>query len=142
MEFLQKSGPLEAISVCNIEAPKIAASISYNSNVLIKRTSLKLRNPQNAPDAWEQKQLEEFQNRFNTGTDITSLEFYEFMKADSGKWFRYMKAISVGEPCLLCHGENIAPPIGAKLQEYYPNDLATGYRVGELRGAFSVKITM
>ena len=90
---LQKSGPIEAISVCNIEAPKITTGISNNTNVQIGRTSLKLRNPQNAPDAWEQKQLEEFQNRFDTGTDITNLEFYEVIKADTGKWFRYMKAI-------------------------------------------------
>jgi hypothetical protein len=53
-----------------------------------------------------------------------------------------MKAIPTAEVCLVCHGENIAPNIQAKLAELYPNDKAIGFNVGELRGAFSVTETL
>ena len=49
---------------------------------------------------------------------------------------------TVGEVCLKCHGENIDPAVKAKLGELYPNDKATGYKLGDLRGAFTVRQEM
>jgi len=49
-----------------------------------------------------------------------------------------MKAIPTGEGCLKCHGQNIAPEITAKLKENYPDDKATGFKLGDVRGAFSI----
>jgi hypothetical protein len=34
----------------------------------------------------------------------------------------------------------MAPGVAAALKELYPGDLATGYAVGDLRGAISVKV--
>jgi mono/diheme cytochrome c family protein len=42
------------------------------------------------------------------------------------------------EPCAACHGTNIAPGVQAKLAELYPNDQATGFKPGELRGAILI----
>jgi hypothetical protein len=53
-----------------------------------------------------------------------------------------MKAIPTGAVCLACHGETIAPPIAAKINELYPQDQATGFREGDLRGAFVVTKTL
>ena len=49
-----------------------------------------------------------------------------------------MKAIPTGEVCLKCHGSNVAPDVKAAIGELYPEDQATGFKAGELRGAFSV----
>jgi hypothetical protein len=50
-----------------------------------------------------------------------------------------MKAIPTAEkPCLACHGKEIAPKVAARLAELYPEDAATGYSAGEIRGAFTL----
>ena len=52
--------------------------------------------------------------------------------------YRYMQA-QIAEPlCLVCHGENLAPQVEKVLDEYYPQDMATGYQPGQVRGAVSV----
>ena len=40
--------------------------------------------------------------------------------------------------CLTCHGTDIKADVRAELTRYYPADKATGFRLGELRGAFSL----
>lgn len=134
---LQTSGPLEAISVCNLEAQNIGKKLSKQLGMSVGRTSLKLRNPANAPDDWETKQLHYLQEQ--SKVDSEDLEVFEIITDDEGKWFRYMKAIPAGEVCLLCHGDAVAEPLKNKIESLYPNDQATGYKKGELRGAFTVK---
>jgi hypothetical protein len=137
---IQSGGPSKAISVCNVEAPKIATSLSKRAGFEVGRTSLKLRNLANAPDDWETKQLHYLQQQHEAGNN--NLEVYEVVDNDEGKEFRYMKAIPTGEVCLMCHGEAIAEPLQQKIISLYPNDQATGYKKGELRGAFTVKTRM
>jgi hypothetical protein len=50
---LESGGPVEAIAVCNERAPALAEETAADSGWRVARTSLKLRNPDNAPDAWE-----------------------------------------------------------------------------------------
>ena len=50
---MQEGGPVNAVSVCNLTAPAIANTYSVRNGWEVGRTSLKLRNPKNAPDAWE-----------------------------------------------------------------------------------------
>jgi hypothetical protein len=42
-------------------------------------------------------------------------------------------------PCLVCHGESIAPAIAKTIGERYPADRATGFRLGDLRGIVVVE---
>ena len=55
-----------------------------------------------------------------------------------GNEFRFMKAIPTGAVCLKCHGTDLSPAVTAKLTELYPDDKATGFKEGDLRGAFVV----
>lgn len=139
---LQAGGPVEALSVCNVEAENIANRLSKEAGLEVGRTSLKIRNPSNISDDWEQEVLLYFEEQKKSGADISALEKYEVTKDMSGKWFRYMKAIPTAEVCLVCHGETIAQPIQEKLDSLYPNDQAKGFKVGDIRGAFTVKIKM
>ena len=51
----------------------------------------------------------------------------------------FMRAIPMQEqPCAACHGTNIAPEVKAAIDQAYPEDLAIGFKPGELRGAFLV----
>ena len=133
-QALQEGGPENAIQVCNIAAPGIASNLSDKYNWSIERTSLKIRNPNNEPDAWEQTVLKGFEQRKQNGADVTKLDYYE-MTPDG---FRYMKAIPTQALCLTCHGETVADSVKSKLAELYPNDKATGFKIGDIRGAFTI----
>lgn len=135
---MKAGGPTNAIEVCNKKAPAIAREISQAQGLRVARTSLKIRNPDNAPDAWERKVLEDFEARRRAGADPATLEHHEIVAADGKRTFRYMKAIPTAELCLNCHGEQLDPKVSATLERLYPKDQATGFKVGDLRGAFTV----
>jgi hypothetical protein len=141
-QAMETGGPTEAIAVCRTEAPMIAAAQSESSGWEVGRTSLRLRSPDNAPDAWEVAVLEEFAARKAQGQDVAKLERTEIVEADGTRTFRYMKAIPTGEMCTACHGTAIAPEVAASLAELYPEDQATGFAVGDLRGAFTLRQPM
>lgn len=135
---MKEGGPSNAIQVCKNKAPAIAADISQKHGWRVARTSLKLRNPHNEPDAWELKVMQEFEKRKTAGEEIKTLEYAEIVTTDGKKQFRYMKAIPTGEVCLQCHGSNPEPDVADILNKFYPKDQATGFKQGDIRGAFTV----
>ncbi|MGC1952891.1 MAG: DUF3365 domain-containing protein [Gammaproteobacteria bacterium] len=139
---MASGGPAHAIEVCKEVAPAIAAGISEDRGWDIARTSLKLRNPSNAPDAWERGVLEQFKQRAARGEDPQQIDHQEVVSVNGQPYFRYMKAIATDDVCLTCHGEELAPAIAAKLEDLYPQDQATGFSVGDLRGAFTIRQPM
>ncbi len=136
---MKQGGPVNAIKVCNTVAPQLAEAHSQMSGWQVARTSLKLRNPNNAPDGWETAVLEEFESRKAAGEDPMALVKAEVVEEDGRQVFRMMKAIPTAEVCTKCHGADIAEPVAAKLDELYPEDQARGFQVGDLRGAFTLK---
>ena len=135
---MQEGGPVNAISVCNMTAPGIANTYSVRNDWSVGRTSLKVRNPDNAPDSWELAVLKEFERRKNEGEKPANIEHHEAMTVDGERVFRYMKAIPTAELCVVCHGNDIDPYVDARLKELYPNDQARGFMPGDIRGAFTI----
>lgn len=135
---LQQGGPVAAIQVCHAAASAISERISRQYGWKIARTSLKGRNPGNAPDPWERKVLETFEARKAGGEPAQQLSHSEIIEQNGQKNFRYLQAIPTGEICLACHGKNIDPAVQAELDRLYPVDQARGFTVGDLRGAFSI----
>ena len=136
---LKSDGPVAAIEVCKTVAPLIAADTGTAQDLEIGRTALKVRNPANAPDAWERGVLEDFAKKIADGADAAKLEQAAVMAEKGATMVRYMKAIPmVAEPCLACHGSDISPAVKAEIEMRYPEDAATGFKAGELRGAFTV----
>ena len=139
---MASGGPAGAVGVCSDLAPSIAGRISRETGWRVTRVSSKVRNPLlGMPDAWEQKVLQDFQARAAKGEDIDKMSYSEVVTEPDGKFYRFMKAVAIKQPCLACHGTEgqIAPPVLAILKERYPHDAATGYKLGDLRGAISVK---
>ncbi|MDX2156553.1 MAG: DUF3365 domain-containing protein [Hyphomicrobiaceae bacterium] len=135
---MKADGAANAVSLCQTVSPDISTGLSDESGFEVTRTSLKLRNPENAADAWELEVLGSFQEKAAT-VDPSRLEHFAIVVTPEGdKLFRYMKGIPVAEMCLACHGTDIKPDVRAELTRYYPDDKATGYKLGELRGAFSL----
>ncbi len=137
---MKDGGPVTALSVCNTQAPKIEKEQSEASGMSVARTALKFRNPNNAPDDFETRVMEKFVADLKGGADAMKMEHAEVIERDGKKVFRYMKPIiTVGQPCLACHGPELKPEVSAKIKELYPNDHATGFSAGDMRGAFTVK---
>lgn len=136
---MKAGGPVNAVDVCHLKAPAIADDAAKISGWEVGRTTLKLRNPANAPDEWEHKVLAWFEARKAEGADPKGLEYAEVVGTGDERTFRYMKAIPQGEICMVCHGgDSVAPEVEAKIAELYPEDAARGYRPGDIRGAFTL----
>lgn len=138
MKAIQEDGPVAAIAICNSDAPAIALEISQQKGWSIARTSLKLRNPANAPDDWERSVLNDFEVRKLQGESPVNIEHNEIIDIDGKKVFRYMKAIPTDGGCLVCHGEAVKGALGEEIKRLYPQDQAIGFRVGDIRGAFTI----
>lgn len=137
---MASGGSVAALAVCKERAPAIAAAVKEESGVDIRRTALRVRNPDNAPDAWELQILREFQARHASG------EPWQAMSAQTVERgaLRWMGAIPMGQLCSSCHGERetLAEDTRQALAQSYPHDAATGFIVGELRGAFTARVPL
>lgn len=137
-----EGGPDAAVGVCKDIAPQMTSDISRQTGWRLTRVSLKVRNPLlGTPDAWEQNGLKEFEARVAKGEKPETMEIAEIVEEPNGKSFRYMKAIALQQGCVACHGTDEQRPdsVKARLSEDYPHDKATGYSVGQIRGAVSIK---
>lgn len=79
-------------------------------------TSLKLINPENAPDDFETAALKEFESR-------RAKEYSKVEKTGSSYNYRYIAPLYIEESCLQCHSQQ-------------------GYKTGDVRGAISVSVPM
>jgi hypothetical protein len=127
-----------AIAVCNERAPQIAKQIGQDNQVRIGRTALKLRNPSNAPTEWQRGVLLDFQNRLASGEALATMEYSATVRVNGRTEHRYMKAIGVEPLCVTCHGVKITPSLQQAIRAKYPEDAATGFNIGDLRGAVYV----
>jgi hypothetical protein len=143
VKAMKAGGPVNAIGVCHDVAPSIAETQSEKSGWDVARTSLKLRNPANAPDDWETAVLKQFEERRAQGEGPDTLAFAEVVEEDGETYYRFMKGIVMPPieqmPCLACHGQEIDAKVAAKIDELYPDDQASGYVAGQVRGAFTLK---
>lgn len=131
---MKSGGPMAAIEVCNDQAPRIAQQVSKDGWV-VARTALKVRNADNAPDQWETAVMNDFISRLKAGESPDTIEVSEI----EGGQFRYMKMIPTAAVCLACHGSDVAEPVAQKIASLYPQDQAVGFKLGELRGAFTLR---
>ncbi|MGM0906722.1 MAG: Tll0287-like domain-containing protein [Pseudomonadota bacterium] len=135
MSTIQSDGHIAAIDVCNEQAPEIASTVGEELGLVVSRTALKVRNPDNKPSAEQKRVLEDFEYLWerNKGKPPSTT----YMGSDGHEV--WMKAIVMQPQCAACHGNSVAPELKRAINERYPNDQATGFEVGEIRGAFVVR---
>jgi hypothetical protein len=123
-----------------VAGSQVANDFSLMTGHLLKQTSLRVRNPSNAPDEWEKKVLKSMETpEYSKGKG-----FSEIIETNGNKIYRYMKPIYVEAACLQCHGneEKVMPAMRLFLKRKYPFDEAFGYKEGELRGGISLTISI
>lgn len=135
LKAMEANGTEGAVSFCNTNALGIMDILSEKFDCKISRISDKYRNPadklQGATDnmAW--------QVLLKQGSDKKAFT----MKKNDQTVF-YTPIVIGANFCLKCHGDpqkDIEPGTLAKIKELYPGDLATGYKYGDLRGAWKVE---
>lgn len=139
---ITRGGPEGAIDACREQAPALARAASAETGWAVRRVSLKQRNPKAVPDAWERAALEDFDRRAAAGVAPAQLERAERVTgADGRAEQRYLRALPVVELCTGCHGtpDRLSPAVQARLQALYPADRGVGYRVGDIRGAITLR---
>lgn len=137
---MDTSGPLRGIITCKYSVPEITSNLSRQKGWRVSRVSLKARNPAlGDPDAWEQRALINFEQRQARGEPAGSLEFAEIVKEPAGSSFRYIRALTLQPLCMSCHGDSLSEAVKAQLGSEYPTDRAVGYKLGQVRGAITIK---
>jgi hypothetical protein len=136
------AGPEGAIGACRDLAPALARAASAESGWAVRRVSLRERNPKAVPDAWERGVLAEFDRIAAARGTAAPIEHAEVVAtADGKRERRYMRALPTQELCLACHGARASLSAGVteRLRTLYPADRAVDYRVGEIRGAMTLR---
>ncbi len=136
---IQQGGIVSALGYCNASVSGIVDSLKTKYNADIKRTSLKLRNPNNAPNNKEKQLLEAYQYSFDKKSPIK-----EGTQVLENGDILYTKPIFMKGLCLNCHGKpggTLNPDAYTRIQELYPSDSAVHYVDGDLRGMWSIRLT-
>lgn len=137
---LAEEGPPGAARFCADRAQGLTARIErrVGGGLSLKRTSLRHRNPANAPDVQERRALLHFQGVVDEGGQLPE---HRVERAAPGT-FRYYQPLVVAPLCLQCHGprESLDAGVRRLLDRRYPGDRATGYEVGDLRGVIRVAV--
>lgn len=136
---VQEHGTLYALDFCNIKAHPLTDSMAVELQASIKRVSDHPRNPDNIAN---ESELE-----FITGAKIELSNSGKASSAILQKGDRVVGyyPIVTNQLCMQCHGDpdsQISGETLAKIQELYPEDKATGYSEGELRGIWVVEMAI
>jgi Protein of unknown function (DUF3365) len=136
---LAHGGPEQAVEVCHVRAQPLTRETppGHPQVTALKRTSLRLRNPVNAPDAAERAALDHVASLVARGEPAPALlvQKIDLPGTPAPEW-RVYRSVFIQPACLACHGspEAQSPALRALLRERYPQDAATGYKIGDWRG--------
>ncbi len=133
---MKSGGVSEAVPFCNSMANPLTEEIEKKYDVAIKRTSLLIRNEKNKPTEGELIILNQYKNSFidkDTLKPIVNLD-------NAGKPHFYAP-ILLQKKCMTCHGtvgQEVTVQTDSIIRSYYPDDKATGFKEGDLRGIWSI----
>lgn len=129
-----KQGPEAAVDVCAKEAPRLAAQAAA-PDVVVGRSAIRLRNPQNAARPWLGPVLSEL-------AALPSAKGARRVVPLNDGRYGYAEAIVLQPQCTPCHGREIEPTLLQRIRARYPDDQATGFAPGQLRGAFWAEVSL
>jgi hypothetical protein len=128
-ERVTAAGHVAAIDTCKQEAPTITAEIAAAQGVRLGRTAARLRSPTNTAPEWAKPLIAQAPQTPQT------------LVRDDGT-LAALLPIRLAEACVACHGapDKLAPGVADALASRYPDDQATGFAPGDLRGWLWVEV--
>ncbi len=140
-QAMDEEGVAGAVTFCAEAAIPLTHEIQdvQEGGVVLKRATLRWRNPDNAPDEWEERVLRYLEALEGFDPELVPSELTARGPGESLRYYRVLRAAPM---CLSCHGDEgtLDPEVQAHLQERYPDDRAVGYGAGDLRGVIRVEI--
>ena len=133
---MKMGGPIAAIQYCNINAMSITDSLASANKVLISRVAEKNRNNSNLISDYDSPIWEHYK------TGEQNVKMADTVIKVDGKRVYYRPIYIANPACLNCHGQkgtDIMDGTVTKIAELYPDDRATGYNLGELRGMWKIE---
>ena len=138
-------GPVKALAVCHLKnVPQVGKVIPDMPRIVAyKRTSLKIRDPRNAPDAAEQRALDRVHRVLGSGELPPELLVQRIDQPGSPTEWRVYRPVAAMKQCVGCHGSvnDQSEALRAELKARYPDDQAHDYTLGEWRGLIRVTVS-
>jgi hypothetical protein len=108
----------------------------------IKRTSLMLRDPRNAPDGADLAALNKIHSELLADQTPDKMIVQKIEQPGKPVEWRVYRPIAASQSCLSCHGDpkTFRPGVKEALDYLYPEDKAINYGAQEYRGVLRVSI--
>ena len=131
---LAQGGPVFALQSCHIDVIGVTNRIARRDGVTAGRTSDRLRNRANRPPEWAAALV-----AASAGRRARDIDGYV---VDLGDAVGVLRPIAHQPVCTTCHGpaNQIDARVRATVAARYPADRAVGFRDGDLRGWFWVRM--
>lgn len=136
-QAMKEGGVKNALEFCNVRAMTLTDSLASHYGIELRRASHQPRNPQNRADSLEMATIKEYIQKIEQGGELKPVTY-----ADNNAITYHAPIRIPGQLCLNCHGNpgtDIAQSDLETIQELYPEDEATGFEMGELRGLWSIQ---
>ena len=135
---IQSGGVSNALPFCSLAASPLTASMAEKHGVTLKRVTHKARNPAAKANDTELAVLQSFASALAASTNSPP-PFATNLIAGQATFFAPI--VLNNELCLKCHGapgQDISAENLAIIRQHYPQDEATGFQLGQLRGAWRI----
>jgi len=142
---LADSAPAMAIGVMHLKDYKLPVYAPGKPAVTgLRRTSLHVRNPANAPDAADRAALDRIKEQLDQGEPVAKILVQQVKQTGQPDVWRVYRPLVAMRQCLVCHGsaEALAPGVQDALKVFYPHDTAVNYQEGDWRGLMRVTIVV
>jgi len=143
MGAMAKGGPTHAIDFCSTRALGLTSAVGSSNRVGLQRVTHAARNPANLANPLEQELIARFQAEMRAGTNLPPVPPAPVIRTNaSGARVFYAPIVLSNPLCLQCHGapgREIASATAEAIGQKYPQDRATGFRMGDLRGLWKVE---
>lgn len=131
------------VSVMHLKGLELPKPVTGQPTITaIKRTSLMLRNPSNAPDGADQAALDKIHKQLMADQLPDKMLVQRIEQTGKPVEWRVYRPIATSQSCLACHGDpkTFRPGVKEALDRQYPEDKAVDYSAHEWRGMIRVSV--
>lgn len=141
---LQDTQPAMALDRLHLKTYALPAAVPGRPAVTaLRRTSLRVRDPLNAPDGADLQALQLIQSQLEKGEPLSKVIVQRVGPPTAPEWRVYRPLASL-QQCGECHGPpgSLAPGVSDQLHVFFPSDQAVGFEPGSWRGLIRVSLTV
>lgn len=133
----------QVVSLLHLKGMELPKDVPNRPKVTaVKRTSLMLRDPRNAPDGADAAALKRIRDQLLAGDAPDKVIVQKIEMPGKPLEWRVYRPIAASKSCLACHGDpaKFSPGVKEALDALYPQDKAVDYAAQEWRGVIRVTL--